>query len=260
MLDINVRDSFVAPAGKLLLSADYSQIELRLLAHVRWACRAQHSAALLKYGRTAALPVYLLVWSFHVCDKCVRIAYDWLSPVLLLPACSEDRLLRQILSQSTCDVFNLIAAALQQAGGGRESWLSGAGAGAANGGWQWRPPVSVLMQLCLRHNAPTLSRAGSVFPHQLCACVCSTDTYLPPAMRGALFCPAVVPQVSPEAREQAKRVVYGIVYGQTAFGLAQQLADQGVGTAAAQAMIDGFLARFPGERVTQRGRAGLTVG
>lgn len=72
-------------------------------------------------------------------------------------------------------------------------------------------------------------------------------------MRGALCCPAAVPQVSPEAREQAKRVVYGIVYGQTAFGLAQQLADQGVSTAAAQAMIDGFLARFPGERVTQRG-------
>jgi DNA polymerase-1 len=66
----------------------------------------------------------------------------------------------------------------------------------------------------------------------------------------ALCCPAAAPpQVSSEARERAKRVVYGIVYGQTSFGLAQQLADQGVSTGAAQAMIDGFLARFPGERV-----------
>lgn len=35
LLTINVRDAFVAPAGKLLLSADYSQVELRLLAHFR---------------------------------------------------------------------------------------------------------------------------------------------------------------------------------------------------------------------------------
>lgn len=55
-------------------------------------------------------------------------------------------------------------------------------------------------------------------------------------------------QVSPEEREQAKRVVYGIVYGQTAYGLAQQLSDQVVSTAAAQGMIDSFLARFPGEQ------------
>jgi DNA polymerase I-like protein with 3'-5' exonuclease and polymerase domains len=57
---------------------------------------------------------------------------------------------------------------------------------------------------------------------------------------------AGVPQVSPEERERAKRVVYGIVYGQTPWGLAQQLADQSISTAAAQGMIDSFLARFQG--------------
>lgn len=54
--------------------------------------------------------------------------------------------------------------------------------------------------------------------------------------------------MSPQERERAKRVVYGIVYGLTPFGLAQQLADQGVSTAGAQSLIDGFLARFPGVR------------
>lgn len=59
---------------------------------------------------------------------------------------------------------------------------------------------------------------------------------------------AAAPQVSPQERDRAKRVVYGIVYGQTPYGLAQQLADQGVTTAAAQGLIDSFLTRFPGER------------
>ena len=61
-------------------------------------------------------------------------------------------------------------------------------------------------------------------------------------------CPAAAPQVSPDKRERAKRVVYGIVYGQTPYGLAQQLVDQGINTAGAQSLIDGFLARFPGVR------------
>jgi len=32
-VEVNVRDAFVAPAGWVLLAADYSQIELRVLAH-----------------------------------------------------------------------------------------------------------------------------------------------------------------------------------------------------------------------------------
>lgn len=52
-------------------------------------------------------------------------------PVTSLPpycCCSEDRLLRQILSQSTGDVFNMIAAALQHAGSRQDGFLMGAGA------------------------------------------------------------------------------------------------------------------------------------
>lgn len=33
-VEINIRDAFVAPPGHLLLACDYSQIELRLLAHM----------------------------------------------------------------------------------------------------------------------------------------------------------------------------------------------------------------------------------
>lgn len=52
--------------------------------------------------------------------------------------------------------------------------------------------------------------------------------------------------MSPEERERAKRCVYGMIYGSTAYGLAQQLADQGVSTSGAQGLIDSFLASFPG--------------
>lgn len=78
------------------------------------------------------------------------------STCLPVVACSEDRLLRQILSQSTGDVFNMIAAALQQAGSRQESWFTGPGAQGAAGkhcavrglccsvchSLSWRPPYS----------------------------------------------------------------------------------------------------------------------
>lgn len=33
---VNLRRAFVAPPGRLLLSADYRQLEFRLMAHFRW--------------------------------------------------------------------------------------------------------------------------------------------------------------------------------------------------------------------------------
>lgn len=52
-------------------------------------------------------------------------------------------------------------------------------------------------------------------------------------------------QLPANARERAKRVTYGIIYGLTPFGLSQQLRDQGVTVAAAELLIDSFLAAFP---------------
>jgi len=52
--------------------------------------------------------------------------------------------------------------------------------------------------------------------------------------------------VTPQMRERAKRVTYGIVYGLSAFGLAQQLSEQGVTKESAQQMINSFLSRFAG--------------
>jgi DNA polymerase I-like protein with 3'-5' exonuclease and polymerase domains len=46
-------------------------------------------------------------------------------------------------------------------------------------------------------------------------------------------------------REQAKRCVYGIVYGISAFGLSEQLKEQGVTIKQCQALMDSFFCRFP---------------
>eukprot|EP00775_Hariotina_reticulata_P003333 gene3333-3610_t len=137
LLQINIRDVFMAPAGKLLLSADYSQLELRLLAHF-----------------------------------------------------SGDMLLQRLLQQSGAqgDVFSLIA----------EAWLQPAGQ----------------------------QTAAGIEQHQT-----SSGT-----------------RVTPEMRERAKKVTYGIVYGLSAFGLAQQLSEQGVTKESAQQMINSFLSRFAGVR------------
>lgn len=54
-------------------------------------------------------------------------------------------------------------------------------------------------------------------------------------------------EVEASTRERAKRVVYGIIYGLSAFGLSQQLAEQGVTVEGADALIKSFLNRFQGE-------------
>ncbi|GLI65686.1 hypothetical protein VaNZ11_009293 [Volvox africanus] len=122
---IVARNAFVAPAGRLLVAADYSQIELRLLAHLSGDLRLQK---LLKMGQNGS---------------------------------------------GGADAFRLIAAA----------WL----------------------------------RPGTA--------------------------PA---DISSRDREQVKRVIYGIIYGMTAQGLAQQLAEYGVGLEEAVALRASFLRHFGG--------------
>ncbi|EFJ44683.1 hypothetical protein VOLCADRAFT_94989 [Volvox carteri f. nagariensis] len=131
-LVVVARNAFVAPPGRLLVAADYSQIELRLLAHMSGDLRLQE---LLKRG----------------------------------------------VEQSE-------------------------GRGGGGGGTD-----------AFRHIAASWLRPGTA--------------------------PA---DVSSRDREQVKRVVYGIIYGMTAQGLAQQLAEYGVGLEEATALRTSFLRHFAG--------------
>lgn len=57
-------------------------------------------------------------------------------------------------------------------------------------------------------------------------------------------------EVDANTRERAKRVVYGIIYGLSAFGLSQQLTEQGLTVEAADTLIKSFLNRFQGNVCT----------
>jgi DNA polymerase theta len=69
MHDANIRDAFVAPAGRLLLSADYKQMELRLMAHfsgdpllIGMLSEADRDPFRLWAGQWLAIPAEQVCW------------------------------------------------------------------------------------------------------------------------------------------------------------------------------------------------------
>ena len=175
LASINVRSMFVAPPGRLLLSADFSQVELRMLAHL-----------------------------------------------------SGDEALCALLRRGG-DVLTAIA----------ESWLEPA-------------------RRRLQPDAPPGAKAGDSFCHSAAVALILLHTYT--HAQHALHtktqptpykCKTTTTNTDPGARDTAKRVVYGIVYGLGAPRLAEQLREHGaVHTTPrdAQALINTFLAAFPGVR------------
>lgn len=69
VLEINIRDAFVAPKGRLLLAADYSQVELRLLAHCSKdpaLCSILRQAGAAGDAFTAIAGKWLSIWATGV--------------------------------------------------------------------------------------------------------------------------------------------------------------------------------------------------
>jgi hypothetical protein len=159
---------------------------------------------------------------------------------------SQDATLRAILQQQGGDVFRDIAAALQSAGNG----AGGPHYNHARGGQrQQHQHQQHHQQQHQQQVSPEERERAKRVTYGECD---SVRVARVPVVWSTADCCQQASLCSQCAAPACCHGAPGIIYGLSAFGLAQQLADQGVGPAAAQGLIDSFLARFPGARARAR--------
>lgn len=130
LLEANVRKAFVAAPGCVLLGADYRAIELRMMAHFRWAIAAA-AAAWAASVLAAARP------HRHAAD---HVLWLLLRRRPLTSFCSQDEKLLATFQDGQHDPFRLLAAKWL----GKELGQVGCGAAhfPASSGVYWTSPIS----------------------------------------------------------------------------------------------------------------------